>query len=161
MRSRYVMMAMFLPGLLTSCQDPPVVYDVPGSQRYERDVAAVWPELVDTIKAKGLTIVEADQASGRLVADLIDYDDRGWAACRPARVIDRHDDKSRRDRGRPVNRQLRLDVQLDGTSGGSEVAMRADFSERQINPFKNLPFQVRCRSTGELERAVFEALDRV
>lgn len=162
MRFQHAIFAIFLAGgphFLTGCQSPPIVYDVPGSRSYDRDNATIWPDLVNAIEAEGIKIAEADPTSGRLVAELIDYQPKGWAACKPARVIDRHDDKNRRDRGRPVDRQLRLTVQLADTGAGSVVDMQTSFSERQINPFKNLPFQVRCPSTGELERALFAALD--
>lgn len=155
MKVRHIAFIMLLAG----CQSPPVVYDVPTSRSYDRDTRDVWTDLIAAVGAQGLSIVEADRTTGRLVATLTDYAPRGWAACRPARVIDRHDDKSRRGRGRPVDRMLDLTVQLEETDGRSKIGMRANFSERQINPFKNLPFQVGCRSTGELERGLFATLD--
>ncbi len=140
---------------LAGCQTQPVVYDVPSSRSYDLSRADLWEKLVAAVEAEGLTIVEADPSSGRLSAILTGYQDKGWAACKPRRVIDRHDDKSRRGRGRPVDRQLEL---VAGVDVNSSVSLSASFGERQINPFKNLPFQVRCPSTGLLERRL---LDRI
>jgi hypothetical protein len=38
------------------------------------------------------------------------------------------------------------------------VAPDAQLTERQINSFKNLPFDVPCRSTGTLEKALLDAI---
>lgn len=158
-------MRIFLPIfaavlILAGCQRPPVVYDVPSSQSYDRDPATIWPAILSFLDANGLATVEADQASGRIVATLTDYQPRDWAACKPARVIDRQGNSNRRDRGRPVDRQLQLDIQVEAAGGGSEVRPQASFTERQINPFKNLPFQVSCLSTGNLERSLLAAIER-
>lgn len=158
MRLGYAMIALVLAG----CQAAPEVYDVPGNRSYDLNGATIWDRLVQAIETEGLSIVDADPPSGRLSAELADYQPRGWADCKRARVVDRHDDKNRRGRGRPVDRQLLLNVQVDETASRSTVNMRASFSERQINPFKNLPLRnlVPCRSTGELERKVFDMLDQ-
>jgi hypothetical protein len=39
-----------------------------------------------------------------------------------------------------------------------QVALDARFSERQINPYRNLPFDVPCRSKGVLEKALLDAI---
>jgi hypothetical protein len=141
--------------VLVGCQAQPVVDDVPSRQSFDASRADVWERLVAAVEAEGLSIDEADPSSRRLSATLVAYQDRGWAVCTPRRVIDRHDDKSRRGRGRPVHRQLDLAADVDAQS---TVGLRASISERQINPFKNLPFDVRCRSTGALERSLFDRI---
>ena len=158
MRFSYMLLGLALVG----CQATPEVFDVPGPQSYDRDRAEVWPGVVGAIEAKGLSIVEANAASGRLSATLVDYQPKGWAACKRVRVVDRQDDKSRRGRGRPDGRQLKLNVQVDEGGSGSIVRLAAAFSERQINPFRNLPLRNRipCQSTGQLERDLFGAIGR-
>jgi len=152
---------VLLAGLLTaSCQTPEVSFNVPSNRSYSFEADTVRQRLIMALKSEGLSISESDFANGQLAATLIDYQPRGWAACRARRVIDRQDDKSRRGRGRPVDRALRLAVQIDDIGEMTKVKMRAAFSERQTNPFKNLPFRVACRSTGDLERALFAAIDR-
>lgn len=148
---------------LAACQSAPVVYDVPQRQSYDRDTESVWFATLDALDGAGLTITEANQVEGHLVAVLIDDQSeveqpKSWAACKPARVIDRHDDKNRRNRGRPVDRQVEVDLKVAESAAGSDVRIRSRFTERQINPFRNLPFQVACPSTGELERQLFAAI---
>jgi hypothetical protein len=151
MRAFYVVAVLALAG----CQTQPVVYDVPSNRSYDLGRADLFQNLVAASEAEGLSVVQADPSTGSLRATLVDYRDRGWAACKPARVRDRHDDKSRRGRGRPVDRQLDLVGNVDADS---TVRLSTAYSERQINPFKNLPFRVRCPSTGELERRLFDRI---
>ncbi|MGI9450087.1 MAG: hypothetical protein ACR2QH_05530 [Geminicoccaceae bacterium] len=119
----------------------------------------IWSQVLDFLDRNDLDLVEADQAQGSILAIRTAYQDQGWAVCKPARVIDRHDDKNRRDRGRPVHRDLRLQVRVLAGNDGGVVQPRAEFTEEQINPFRNLPFSTRCRSNGTLENALFEAID--
>ena len=78
---------------------------------------------------------------------------------KPARIIDRHDDKNRRRRAWPVGRSLQLTLEVAGLDEQSRISLSTRFHEEQINTFKNLPFQVRCPSTGTLERRVLEAIE--
>ena len=51
--------------LLAGCQSsPPVIYDVPASQAYDRESSAIWPELIEAATAEGLVVVEAKPALG-------------------------------------------------------------------------------------------------
>ena len=140
---------------LAGCQAQPIVYDIPDSRTYDLSRADLFENLVTAVEAEGLRIVKADASAGRLSAMLINYQDRGWAACKPRRIIDRHDDKSRRGKARPIDRQLELVGNIDANN---KVDLRAAFNERQIHPFKNLPIQVSCRSTGALERSLLDQI---
>ncbi|MGI9434728.1 MAG: hypothetical protein ACR2Q4_07870 [Geminicoccaceae bacterium] len=141
--------------MLVGCQRPPVIYDVPTSRSYDSNPSVLWPEIVGFLTDNGLTLTEADPNSGRITAQLIDFEPREWSACRRARVVD---NENRRDRGRPVNRQMALEIDVTSAEGGSVVRPRAKFTERQINPFRNLPFFVACPSTGLFERTLLAAL---
>lgn len=44
------------------------------------------------------------------------------------------------------------------TADQTKVDLAVLFSEQQINPFRNLPFTVDCRSKGQLERSLFAAI---
>jgi len=125
---------------------------------FSEDAAVIWPQVLAFADRKGLDLVEANWAQGSILAIREAYQDQGWAACKPVRVIDRQDDRSRRGRGRPVSRDLRLDVRVLANRDGTVVEPRARFTEEQINPFRNLPFTTRCRSKGTLERALLEAI---
>ena len=155
---RTLIATVFLGLSLVGCQPQPVTYNVPESRPFSRDAAVIWPQVLAFLERNGLVLVEMDQAQGSILATRAAYQDEGWADCKPARVIDRHDDKNRRGRGRPVNRDLRLQVRILAGNGGTVVQPRADFTEQQINPFRNLPFTTRCRSNGTLENALFKAI---
>ena len=156
---RMIMAAGVLGLVLTGCQPKPVVYDVPGSRSFSDDIDSVWPRVLEAVEANGLDLVEVDRPRGSIVAIREAYQDLGWAFCKTARVVDRDDDKSRRGRGRPVARDLSLELKVDKGADGTLVALGARFTEEQINPFRNLPFTVRCRSKGVLERALLDEID--
>ncbi|MEM9439698.1 MAG: hypothetical protein AAGA73_04575 [Pseudomonadota bacterium] len=141
---------------LAGCQAQPTVYDVPKSQSYDLRQSDIWDRLVAVLEAEGFSIAEANPTTGRLQATLAGFQDQGWAVCKPRRVIDRHDDKNRRGRGRPVDRQLDLVADI---VDDIRVNLHTNFSERQINPFKNLHFQTSCRSTGTFERLLFDRIN--
>ena len=44
------------------------------------------------------------------------------------------------------------------SAGGTEVQPVARFTEQQLNPYRNWPFDQPCRSTGVLESALLNAL---
>lgn len=155
------LIAMTFLGLSSiGCQPQPITYDVPESRSFSRDAATIWPQVHAFVDRNGLELVETDKALGSILAIRADYQDQGWAVCKPARVIDRHDDKNRRGRGRPVSRDLRLQVRVLADNDGTVVQPKANFTEEQINPFRNLPFTSRCRSKGTLENALFKAIDQ-
>ena len=155
---RMIMVAGVLGLMVAGCQPKPIVYDVPGSRSLPENVDSVWPRVLRFAAANGLELVEVDRARGSIVAIREGYQDQGWAACKTARLVDRDDDKSRRGRGRPVSRDLRLDITVDAGADGTVVAPMARFTEEQTNPFRNLPFMVACRSKGTLEKALLDAI---
>ncbi len=146
--------------VLTGCQTTPVTYDVPRSQIHDRAPAALWPAITQAVEMSGMNITAGHEGPPSLIAARGVDQPGDWAACKRARVIDRHDDKSRRGRGWPMGRMVQLVVDVEKVGDGSKVSLRATFIEEQINPFKNLPFQVRCRSTGVLERSLLDAIGR-
>jgi hypothetical protein len=156
---RTLIATVFLGISLSGCQPQPITYDVPESRSFSQDVDTIWPQVLAFLDRNSLDLVEENQAQGSILAIRAAYQDQGWAVCKPARVIDRHDDKNRRDRGRPVSRDLRLQVRVLAGNDGTVVEPKANFTEEQINPFRNLPFTTRCRSNGTLENALFKAID--
>ena len=47
---------------------------------------------------------------------------------------------------------------MRAVAGGTEVMLDPLFSERQIHPYRNLPFEVPCISKGALGRALLDAI---
>jgi len=153
------MVAALLGLSLMGCQPQPINYNVPESRSYSEDATLVWSRVLAFLDENDLSLVEADRTQSSVTAIRSAYQDQGWAFCKPARVIDRHDDKNRRARGRPVHRTLRLQVRVSEDNNGTVVQPKALITEEQINPFRNLPFTARCLSKGTFENALLKAID--
>lgn len=94
-----------------------------------------------------------------IAASRDNFQDAGWAYCEPARFTDHASDTRRQRRARVfLDRSLELRIAVRESGDTVQVAPDARFSERQINSFKNLPFDVPCRSTGMLEKALLDAI---
>ena len=92
-------------------------------------------------------------------ADRVNFQDAGWAYCEPARYTDHASDTRRQRRARIfLDRSLELGIDVREAGGMVQVAPDAQLTERQINSFKNLPFDAPCRSTGRLEKALLDAI---
>ena len=156
----YRLWAAVITSVLVSCQNVQPAFDVPTNRNIPVDKSLVLPAAVAFLEKNGIQVLEVDQAKGRVLAALDNGADEGWSACRPVRVFS-NDDNRRIDRGRPVSRSVQMQIDVADVDAGSDVRATARFAERQINPFRNLPFQARCVSTGKLERDLFDALGRV
>lgn len=155
MRQLMVISAMSL--FLAGCQVQPPTIEVPGSQLVADDSDVVWPRVLTFLGNQGFDVVEADREQGSILAIRQAYQDQGWAFCKPAPTRDRRNDRSRRGRGRPVNRDALVTVNLQPGDDGTVVRQGVKFTEQLINHFRNLPFTAGCRSLGTLETALLEA----
>jgi len=156
---RTLLVTIVLGLSVVGCQPKPVIVPAPESRSFAEDIELIWPRTLAFLDQHDLEVVEANREQGRIVAIRHAYQDQGWAFCKPARVIDRRNDRSRRNRGRPVSRDARLHLHILASDGGTVVRPKARFTEEQINPFRNLPFTAGCRSKGSLENALLDALD--
>jgi hypothetical protein len=136
----------------------PKVYHVERSRTYAQDRAAVWEGVLRFLQANSITVVSADPATGVITAERTDYQDAGWAECERAWVVDRSSESNRRDRARPISRDLALEVVVRESPAGTEVQPVARFTELQNDRYRNWPFTQPCRSKGLLERALLDAL---
>ena len=159
-RMRQMLVAFIATFVLTSCQTMQPVFDVPKSGSISADRARVLSALVSFLARNDIQVLDIDRVQGRILAARSDYAPGDWASCRPARVFSR-DDNRRVDRGRPVSRSLKLRIDVTDSANGSEVRPAAQFIEQQINPFRNLPFNAYCVSTGKLERSLLDALGKI
>lgn len=152
-------LATLLVLVCAGCQQaPPPVYDVPQSRTYGQSKTEVWDAILRFLKTNAITVAKADVDGGMIEAARSEFQDMSWADCQRARVVDNQSDSNRLDRGRPVSRDLTLQINVGSTADQTKVDLAVLFSERQINPFRNLPFTVDCRSKGQLERSLFAAI---
>jgi hypothetical protein len=147
-----------LVALCVACQPQQQVYHVERARTYAADQAAVWDGAVRFLEAYHITVVSADPARGVIHAERTEYQDAGWAHCERARVRDHSSNSARPTRARPLSRDLALQVTVRDSAAGTEVEPVAQFTEQQVNPYRNLPFTQPCRSTGALERALLDSL---
>jgi len=143
---------------LCACQQPPT-FQVEQSRSYALSKDTAWSNLLAFLHANDITVVKSDPAAGVIEARRTRYQDAGWAYCEPA-VVTSHFGNSRRPRRTRIqlDRDLALQIGVREIGDRVQVAPHAQFSERQINPYKNLPFSVRCQSTGALEKSLLDAV---
>jgi hypothetical protein len=154
------MLAMLAALSLSACQQRPAPqFQVEQSRSYDLPKETVWNDIIAFLRANDITVRSADLASGVIEADRENFQDAGWAYCEPARITDHASDTRRQRRARIfLDRSLELRIDVRATGGMVQVAPDAQLTERQINSFKNLPFDVPCRSTGTLEKALLDAI---
>jgi NlpB/DapX lipoprotein len=150
---------LIVAGLL-GCQQPQRTYVVERSRTYQQSKTVVWGEIVRFLQANDITVRQSDPASGMIEADRQNYQDTaGWAECELARATDRSSDSRRPRRARQrLDRSVSLMIAVREAGGGTEVTVDGTFTERQIHPWRNLPFRTGCVSTGVFERALFDAI---
>lgn len=156
---RQVLHLWILVALLAGCQQPEPVYDVETRRVYTKSRDAIWDDISRFLQANRIKPVSGSPQMGVLDVERQAFNNDDWADCRAAWVTDRTSDSPRPTRARPLARDLSMRIVVRQVTGGTEVTLDARFSERQINPYRNLPFEVPCRSKGALERALLEAVD--
>jgi hypothetical protein len=119
----------------------------------------IWNRILRFLQANDITVRRDDVARGTIEAYRLRYQDAGWAECELAVRTDRSSDTPRPRRARQrVDRDLALTITVGEAGGATEVRLDATFTERQIHPWRNLPFRTGCVSTGVLERALLDAI---
>jgi hypothetical protein len=145
---------------LLGCQQPQRTYVVERSRTYQQSKAVVWDEIVRFLQANDITVRQSDPPGGMIEADRKRYQDAGgWAECELARATDRSSDTPRPRRARQrLDRSVSLTIAVREAGGATEVTVDATFTERQIHPWRNLPFETGCVSRGVLEKALLDAI---
>lgn len=150
---------MLLVAGLLGCQQPQPTYDVERSRSYGQDKAEVWNRILQFLQANDITVRRSDFAGGTIEAARMNYQDAGWAECELAIGTDRSGDTPRPRRARQrVDRSLVLDIAVREAGGATQVTLDPTFTERQIHPWRNLPFETGCVSKGVLEKALLDAI---
>jgi len=146
--------------ILSACQQRPAPqFQVEQSRSYDLPKETVWSDILAFLRANDIRVRSADLTSGVIEADRENFQDAGWAYCEPARFTDHASDTRRQRRAQIfLDRSLELRIDVRATGDRVQVAPDAQLTERQINSFKNLPFDAPCRSTGTLEKALLDAI---
>ena len=151
--------AVLLVGSLLGCQQPQPTYDVERSRSYQQDEAEVWNRIMQFLQANDITVRQSDFEGGTIEAQRANYQDAGWAECELAIGTDRSGDTPRPRRARQrLDRSLALDIAVREAAGATQVTLDPAFTERQVHPWRNLPFETGCVSKGVLEKALLDAI---
>ena len=116
-------------------------------------------QVLQFLQANDITVGRAISRPARSRRDATNYQDAGWADCELAIGTDRSSDNARPRRARQrLDRAWRSTIAVREAAGATQVTLDATFTERQIHPWRNLPFDAPCRSTGVLEKALLDAI---
>ncbi len=149
---------MIVAGLL-GCQQPQPTYHVERSRSYQQGKTEVWSKILQFLQANDITVRRSDPGSGTIEADRNNYQDAGWSACELAIRTDPSSDTTRPRRARQrLDRSLTLAITVREAGGATDVMLDPRFTERQIHPWRNLPFTIGCVSKGVLEKALLDAI---
>lgn len=149
---------MIVAGLL-GCQQPQPTYHVERSRSYQQSKTEVWSKILQFLQANDITVRRSDPGSGTIEADRNNYQDAGWAECELAIRTDPSSDTTRPRRARQrLDRSLTLAITVREAGGATDVMLDPRFTERQIHPWRNLPFTTGCVSKGVLEKALLDAI---
>jgi hypothetical protein len=144
---------------LLGCQQPQPTYNVERMRSYQQDKSLVWNKILQFLQANQITVRQSDFERGTIEADRLNYQDAGWAYCELAIRTDRSSDAARPRRARQrIDRSLSLVIAVRETDAATDVTVDARFTERQIHPWRNLPFETGCVSKGVLEKALLDAI---
>ena len=154
-----IALAMLAALVLAACQRQVPQFQVEQSRSYDLPKETVWNDILAFLRANDIRVRSADLTSGVIEADRENFQDAGWAYCEPAKFTDHASDTRRQRRAQIfLDRSLELRIDVRATGDRVQVAPDAQLTERQINSFKNLPFDAPCRSTGTLEKALLDAI---
>ena len=119
----------------------------------------MWSRILQFLQANDITVTRSDFAAGTIEAARLNYQDAGWAECELAIGTDRSSNSPRPRRARQrVDRSLSLAISVREAGGATQVMLDPTFTERQIHPWRNLPFETGCVSKGVLEKALLDAI---
>ena len=134
-------------------------YQVERARTYAQDKQAVWDRLLAFLERNQIAVTEADLASGRVVAQRLNYQDQGWAYCERRRVYEgTGSGGTRMSWALRVDRDLALEAMVSEAAGATRVTVDARFTEKQDDPNSFNFFTQPCRSKGVLEGALLDAL---
>jgi hypothetical protein len=151
--------SLLVVAALLGCQQPQPTYHVERSRSYQQDKTVVWDKILQFLRANDITARRGDFERGTIEADRLNYQDAGWAECELAIGTDRSGDTPRPRRARQrIDRSLSLAIAVRETDAATDVTLDARFTERQVHPWRNLPFRTGCVSKGVLEKALLDSI---
>ncbi|MEM7041328.1 MAG: hypothetical protein AAF543_00820 [Pseudomonadota bacterium] len=124
--------------------------------------ADVWKAVVNALDANDLPVVAADVERGKIRVRQHNYLDRRFAACPSldSRSFDPVSPVNLGVRSAPLYRGTDLRIEITETETGIRLALDPRYTDvgRDYGR-REFALQIRCRTTGVLEQALFTAAD--
>lgn len=153
MRGRYAPAALLL---LAACATAPATPTVPTTRTVAAPVDQVRQKVVTAVRDSGL-MPETTPTGVLAVARGSASPD--WADCRLALFSwDQDDGPPRSSWQSPQARQARVAVSLTPEGQGTRVSVSPQFSATYSDPYRSLPVEQGCISTGALESRLLGAI---
>lgn len=153
MRRHLATLAVLLP--LAACATAPSAPPPPSGATVAAPAEEVRGRLERAMRGLGLA---PEASSGRLRASFRGGAAQTWSDCPRIVIEDRTENVNRSDWASPQAREGAVTVGV-APAGGEQTAVTvsARFAATYTDRYRNLPVEGRCRSTGELERALLGA----
>jgi hypothetical protein len=155
-------LAPILAGMLVACamgQQAPVVPSPPAGRDLAVDPGTARDRVAQELRALGFTLRHDDDPLLPLGAELADSDP-AWAECPLALARDPDPEAVRASFERPKGVRTVVVARLTNLAGRTHLSLDVLEVARYRNPYVNLSFEERCRSTGLLETRLLDAAER-
>lgn len=161
MKSIVTVLALLMTGCsfvsLADTQELPLKHTYTDSTKAE-----VWENVLASLRANDLPVTASDFRRGKIRVRQYNYLNYRWAAC-PNIDIRSFDPLSPANfgiRASPLYRGVDLRLEIIGTEAGTRLSMDPRFFDvGRDGGRREYAFQMRCQSTGVLERTLFRAAD--
>ena len=151
-----------MAGLLAACatgQQAPVAPSPPTGRDLAVDPGTARELVESELRALGFTLRQDGGPLSPLAAELADSDP-AWAECPLALARDPDPETSRASFERPESVRTVVIARATTLAGKTHLSLDVLEVARYRNPYVNLTFEERCRSTGILETRLLDAAER-
>jgi hypothetical protein len=156
------LLAPILAGMLVACamgQQAPVAPSSPTGREVAVDPGTARERVESELRRLGFTLRQESGPLSPVAAELADSDS-AWADCPLALARDPDPDSTRASFERPTGVRIVVVAQATTLAGSTHLSLDVLEVGRYRNPYVNLTFEERCRSTGILETKLLDAAGR-
>jgi len=116
---------------------------------------ALYQRTLEALRASQLEVTRSDPASG-VIGAVGRFEQRGWAECtQPRRIVEDSEDREEVVGARVDYRRVELMASVQGGAEGATLTLDPSFTAEPVSPMATTE---ECRTTGQLERQILEAV---
>jgi hypothetical protein len=141
--------------LLGACAafGPPAIKTSRAFQGVDRQV--LYERTVAALRASDLKVTATDPATG-VVTAVGSFDGRNWAECSQSKLfVEDSEDRHHLIAVPDKDRRVKLQASVSAGPQGATLTLDPAFTAEPVSPMATTP---ECRTTGALERQIFEAV---